>query len=163
VVLAIVSACALEASSRFLAVQGPIAQSLLVIAWTAAAARRLVAWRHGHGPVPVERLSQGLTIVACAVPIVVMQSLNPSSREWPAIALASFPSSLHLAGALFIAFGVLAPFWVPRSRMGVEFYARAIGFILLTASPLVAAVVAGCVMLRCRADRGRPAGSAAYL
>jgi hypothetical protein len=48
---------------------------------------------------------------------------------------------------------VLAPFFSPRSRigpetLGVEFGARAAGFILLTASPLVVALVAGCVMLK---------------
>jgi hypothetical protein len=159
VVLTIVSACALEASSKLLNVQSPIAQSLLVIAWTAAAARRLVAWRHGQDPVHLERLSQKLTVVACTVPLFVMQLLNPSTRDWATDASLSVPLWFQALGGLFILISLLAPFCARRSRVrspdrpniplpAVEFYARAIGFILLTASPSVVVAVCACVVVR---------------
>jgi len=158
VVLTIVSACALEASSKLLNVQSPIARSLLVIAWTAAAARRLVAWRHGQDPVHLERLSQRLTVAACTVPLFVMQLLNPSTRNWSTDASLSLPLWFQALGGLFILVSLLAPF-CPRSRVGwparpsiplpaVEFYTRAIGFILLSASPSVVVAVCACVVVR---------------
>jgi hypothetical protein len=164
VVLTIVSACALEASSKLLNVESPFARSLLVIAWTAAAARRLVAWRHGQDPVHLERLSQKLTVAACTVPLFVMQLLNPSAPGWSTSDLHFLPVWLQAVGAVSIMVSLLAPFCAGPGRMrrdhlrgpgrprfsppAVEFYARAIGFVLLTGSPSVVAAVCGCVVLR---------------
>jgi hypothetical protein len=164
VVLTIVSACALEASTKLLGVSDPIVQSLLVIAWTAAAARRLVAWRHGQGPARLDRLSQKLTVVACTAPLFVMQLLNPTSRDWSTSAPLSLPFWLHASGGLFIVISLLAPFCAQASRRlidrsrgpernglslgDVEFQARVIGFILLTGSPVVGAAVCAGMMLK---------------
>lgn len=172
VVLTIVSACALEASSKLLGVRDPIVQSFLVIGWTAAAARRLVAWRHGQGPLHLDRPSQKLTVVACTAPLFLMQLVNPWSMTGGRL---SSPFWLQAIGGLSILVSLLAPFCVRRSRMlvdrtpgsgrpslslpEVEFWARAIGFILLTASPAVlAAVCVSGTLRRWTASHG-PVGS----
>jgi hypothetical protein len=149
VVLAIVTACGLEASSKLLHVQNPIVQTLLVVAWSAAAARRLVAWRHGQGAVRFDRLYQQLTVVACTAPLFAMPLLNPSASNWSGGGLFSLPSWLQASGGLLIVMSLLVPFCAPPESSaeprplisGAEFYGRAVGFILLAVSPWFAAAV----------------------
>jgi hypothetical protein len=161
VVLTIVSACALEASSKLLGVGDPIVQSWLVIGWTAAAARRLLAWRHGQGSLHFDRLSQTLIVVGCTAPLFLMPLVNPSSGDGSMGGRLSSPFWLQAIGGLSILVSLVAPFCARHSRVlfdgtrrfapslpGVELGARATGFILLAASPQAIAAVCVTGLLR---------------
>ena len=161
VVLAIAGGCVMEASAQLLSVYNPVVLALMVIAWTAAAAKRLVAWRHGtRGAISIRGASQTITIVAGMAPWFLLPLVRQPLQDSTLWAPLAFPLFLRVVGACLMMSGVFAPFWVALRGSGPStgdtgFALSAIGFFLLSSSPLVGVLTTGWLVLRLSVDRGR--------
>ena len=142
-----VGGCVLEASTKLLAAPGVLVQTVLVIAWTATAAKRLVDWRHGKSRVlTLEGGSQALAVVAGMAPWFMLlmdgafHSLSPLDSF-------TFPPVFRFFGAILIICGILGPFRVAgrrgRAPAHAGGFAYAFGFLLLS-SPVIGVLATGC-------------------
>jgi hypothetical protein len=117
VVVAIACGSVMQASAKLLPPPDLVLQSVLVVAWTAMAVRRLLAWRHGRvGPVKVQGVAQGAAIACGLAPwvlLTVMETPLGAESTW---AVATAPHSLRLFGACLVVWGVLGPFWLALRR-----------------------------------------------
>lgn len=119
VVLTIIGGGALDASTKLLAAPNPFVQSVLVIVFTAAAAQRLLAWRHGtRRTVSIEGASQTITIVVAAAPWFLLPLLRQPFQNWLQWAPLAFPLPLRVIGACLMMSGVLGPFWLALRTSG---------------------------------------------
>ena len=110
VVLAIVGGFALEVSTKLLSGGDALVQSVLVIAWTAAAARRLVDWRHGKSrPLALEGASQALAVVVGMAPWFLFPLMDGSFQNWWPWASIAFPPLFRIIGASLIMCGCAGP------------------------------------------------------
>jgi hypothetical protein len=159
VVLAIAGGVALEASTALLPVGHRILQTVVVIAWTAGAARRLVAWRHGKGRVlPVDDVPEMLLVAAGMTPWILLPLMRDPAGAWPLWAPLAFPGSLRVVGGCLAMAAVIGPFWTASgrgttaalqrraavrtlNRPGLDACACAAGFFLLSASPVVGVLI----------------------
>lgn len=133
--LAIVGGLVLDGSAKLLSAPNPLVQLVLVIACTAAAAKRLVAWRHGKGPpISIERPSQTIAIVAGVAPWFLLPLFHQPLHEWPLWAPIAFPPALRVIGACLMVSGMFGPLSLALG-----------GLFLLSSSPFVGVLVAGCL------------------
>jgi hypothetical protein len=177
VVLAVAGGVAFNASAALLPVGHPALQAVAVIVWTAGAARRLVAWRHGKGRVlAVDGAPEMLLVAAGMVPWILLPLMNDPVQTWPVWAPLAFPASLRVLGACLTMAGVVGPFWMARGAGAAPARARqvagarqaavrtlnppgldvcvcAAGFFLLSASPIVGVLVVCWFAVMCRGDR----------
>jgi hypothetical protein len=178
VVLGIVGACVLDVSAKLLSVPNPLVQSVFVIACTASAAKRLVAWRHGKcQPISIEGPSQTIAVVAGVAPWFLLPAVHQPLHEWALWVPIAFPPMLRVLGAIVMLAGVFSPFWIglasgrPSTLVGaspsanslrpdVEICARAFGFFLLSANVVFGVLAIGWFAMTCCADRELRAAAA---
>lgn len=171
VVLAIVGSCALDASAKLLSAPNPVVQSVVVIACTAAASKRLVAWRHGGcRPLSIERPSQAIAVVAGVAPCFLLPLLRQPFQDWSLWVPIVFPLSLRVIGASLMMCGVFGPFWLAlrgrgasvgvgestlrdATRPGVDACAHAMGLFLLSSSPLIGVLTTSWLTMQWCVDR----------
>jgi hypothetical protein len=167
VVLTIVGGCVLEASAKLLSGPDPLVQILLVIAWTAAAAKRLVDWRHGKAPaVALEDAPHPLALAVGMAPWFGLLLMDGSFQNWSPWASITFPPPFRIVGAVVIVSGVLGPFWIAlRTRTTFARaggFAYAFGFLLLSSSPLIGVLATGWLALRYCVHRDLPAPAPSF-
>ena len=167
VVLLIVGGCVLEASAKLLTGPDALVQILLVIAWTAAAAKRIVDWRHGKAPaLTLEEAPQPFALVVGMAPWFVLLMMDGSFQNWSPWASITFPPLFRIVGAVVIVAGVLGPFWVALRRRSTlvraDGFAYAFGFLLLSSSPLIGVLATGWLALRYSVHRELPAPAASF-
>jgi hypothetical protein len=113
VVLALIGGGVLDTSATLLAAPNPIVQSVVVFAFSAAAAKRLLAWRHGtRRTISLQGASQTITIVVAAAPWFLLPLLRQPFQNWLQSAPLAFPLPLRVVGACLMMSGVLGPFWL---------------------------------------------------
>jgi len=167
VVLAVVGGCVLDLSTKLLSPPNPLVQAVFIVACTAAAAKRLVAWRHGTcQPIVIEAPSQTIAIVAGVAPWFLLPALHDSPLWSPV----TFPPALQVIGAVLMMSGVIGPFWVALTSSGasalagaspaatslrpdMHICARALGFFLLSANVVFGILTIGLFAMTCCADR----------
>ena len=111
VVLAIVGGCVLEASAKLLSADDALVQIVLVIAWTSAAAKRLVDWRHGKARAfAIEGSTQALAIVVGMAPCFGLLLMDGSFQQWSPWESITFPLPFRIIGAGLLLSGMLGPF-----------------------------------------------------
>ena len=117
IVLAVVGGCVLDLSTKLLSTPNPLVQAVFIVACTAAAAKRLVAWRGGTcQPIVIEAPSQTIAIVAGVAPWFLL----PALHESPLWAPVTFPPALQVIGAVLMMSGVIGPFWVALTTSGAS-------------------------------------------
>jgi hypothetical protein len=171
VVLAVVGGCVLDVSTKLLSAPNPLVQAIFIIACTAAAAKRLVAWRHGTSePITIEGPSQMVAIVAGVAPWFLLPALHQPLHEWPLWTPVTFPPALQVIGAVLMLSGIFGPFWIALTSSGpsalagaspaasslrpdMQLCARALGHFLLSAKVVFGVLAIGLFAMTCCADR----------
>jgi hypothetical protein len=173
VVIAIVFGGVFATSANLLGVRDMATRIALVIGWVCAAAKRIVAWRHrGHQQVVIAADAKAIALVIGVVPWFVMPLLHARFPDWAVWSPMAFPVVCRAAGGGLMAYSAFKPFLsasgsgsgLPEEQMAFADYSsggymtfdtvlHAAGLFLLTASPVIGALVVCWIALTCSVDR----------
>jgi hypothetical protein len=127
-------------------VTDPLTAWGVAMAWTCPAARRLIAWRRQTLPGLTVAFDSSSTMVFPMLGLAIW-ALLPVLENLDALSMFSpysFPGPIRVLGVALILGGVLRPLWWDRRVEPAPGGAlEGVGLLLLTASPLLAAL-AGC-------------------
>jgi hypothetical protein len=170
VVLLVVVGFVLPVASDLLRVGDRRAIAVLAICWACAALKRLMAWRNGqrgqrelfqHGGVEGATSLIVLAGVAPWIVLPLLQQCYPHAWIWIPMSL---PIWLRAGGGVLMLCGVMKPFLAALGRdrpdtgtmtmhspagrsITPDMLMDGLGFALLAASPLLGALLAGCLAL----------------